>query len=486
MKRLTRWDVLGGLVVLAFGLTLFLLARSDDGGPPPDTLLLDPSTTVQLGDEWMGVHYQGRKVGLLHLQKKARAESGYHFALKTHLKMVGFDGDATLLMDVGADLTASMALKRFDFRVDAGPARFRGEGVVQDDHLSLTVETGGSRLEERVPLSHPPVLRANLGAVLSTQTLTAGTQFRFHVFDPLTRREQPVDIEVIGPDTLQIMGRPVPATQIRQTVGGMTLHGWVNPRGEMLKQELGLGLVAIRETEEEARFGLLPSQRGVDLIRATMVSVRGLPKSLAKHTSLRLRLDGFDETGFDLEDRRQQLADGILTVSKEAVGRGLTLPVEKAPPDSLAADTLIQSTHPRIVARAKRIVGDAPDTLSAARRLMAWLRDNIRQEGVMGVPSALETLESRVGDCNEHSTLFAALARSVGVPTRLVVGLVYLDGRFGYHAWNEILTAEGWLSLDATWDQLPVDVGHIAFLRGGLDQQVRLLPIMGQLQISVP
>jgi len=486
MRRASPWDVVGVLILLGFGTSVFFLNPTGHEEQSARALLMDPSTELQLGDEWMGVQYQGRKVGLLHLQKTRRPDGGYHFELHTHLKMIGFDGDATLLMDVGADLTRVMGLERFDFRVTAGPATFRGEGVVEDDRLALQVNTGGSTLKESVPLSDSPVLRANLGAVLSTKVLSPGARFRFHVFDPLTRSEQPVYIEVVGPDTLQILGRLVAVTHIRQTVSGMTLNGWINQRGEMLKQELGLGLTAIRETEEEARFGLLPNQGGVDLIRATMVPVDGLPPSLAKRARLRLRFAGLDGANFELSDRRQRFQDNVLTVTRESPGPGLAFPVESPPPGSLAADALIQSEHPRIKARAGRILAGTGDTVSAARKLMAWLRDNIRQEGVMGVPSALETLEARVGDCNEHSTLFAALARSQGIPTRLVVGLVYLKGRFGYHAWNEVLTADGWLSVDATWGQLPVDVGHIAFLRGGLEQQVRLLPTMGKLRISVP
>ena len=53
---------------------------------------------------------------------------------------------------------------------------------------------------------------------------------------------------------------------------------------------------------------------------------------------------------------------------------------------------------------------------------MAFVHGHLEQKLVPGVPSALETLKSRVGDCNEHATLFAALARSLGVPTRIAVG----------------------------------------------------------------
>ena len=44
----------------------------------------------------------------------------------------------------------------------------------------------------------------------------------------------------------------------------------------------------------------------------------------------------------------------------------------------------------------------------------------------MSLPSALEVLKTRVGDCNEHTTLYVAMARSLGIPARIAVGLVYL------------------------------------------------------------
>ena len=76
------------------------------------------------------------------------------------------------------------------------------------------------------------------------------------------------------------------------------------------------------------------------------------------------------------------------------------------------------------------------------------------------------------------------LGRAVGVPTRVAVGLVYREGRFGYHAWNEVLTGDGWLSVDPTWDQMPADVGHLRVVSGGLDRQVELLQVMGRLTLE--
>lgn len=58
------------------------------------------------------------------------------------------------------------------------------------------------------------------------------------------------------------------------------------------------------------------------------------------------------------------------------------------------------------------------------------------------------------GDCTEHAVLLAALARSVGRPARVVVGvlLVATDGQvagFG-HAWTEIHDGTKWQVADAT------------------------------------
>jgi transglutaminase-like putative cysteine protease len=80
--------------------------------------------------------------------------------------------------------------------------------------------------------------------------------------------------------------------------------------------------------------------------------------------------------------------------------------------------------------------------------------------------------------------LFAALARAVGIPTRIVSGLLYNEGRFYYHAWNEVYLGE-WLAVDSLMNQIPADPTHIRLIRGGLERQVRLVGLMGRLGIKV-
>ncbi len=485
---MTRWDLIGLGCVIAFAAALTLHLSDGPRQAAPESDPAAPGAEVQLGSEWMGLHFKGERVGLMHLEKSARPGGGYRYALTTRLQFAALGTQQRIDLTVDAQLDADLVLDRFDFSLAAGPGKLVGHGAVDGRAIALTLDTGGHTSTRRIDLAHPPVLRANLGPMLSRKALAPGQRFTFHTFDPLTQRDQPVEITIVRRETLVIMGREVSAWRLAQRVSGLELAGWINDHGELLRQELGMGLTAERESEAQARWGLTEVRSGrarPDLMRATLIPVAGLPRRVGDRPRLALTARGIDLGEFQITDRRQRLDGDRLTIVREPIGTGVPAPVRSAPEGSLAAEPLIQVDHPEIRAAARAAAGDARDTVAITHRLVAWLQANLTQQLVPGVPSALETLKTRVGDCNEHATLFAALARSLGVPTRIAVGLVYQDGVFGYHAWNEVHTAEGWLSVDPTWGQVPADVGHLRLLSGGLDRQVALLGVFGRLTLSL-
>ncbi len=78
----------------------------------------------------------------------------------------------------------------------------------------------------------------------------------------------------------------------------------------------------------------------------------------------------------------------------------------------------------------------------------------------------MDIIHTRKGDCSEHSQLFTALARAVGIPCRTVGGLIYLGDEFlefGLHAWNEVAIGGIWVPVDPTWGQVAIDATHIRF-----------------------
>ena len=112
-----------------------------------------------------------------------------------------------------------------------------------------------------------------------------------------------------------------------------------------------------------------------------------------------------------------------------------------------------------------------------------WVYNGLTKVPTVSIPNALEVLQTKKGDCNEHTVLFNAMARAVGIPAKTVVGVVYLRGAFYYHAWSEIWLGE-WVSVDSVLNQFPADVTHIRFLQGEIDRQIDILQLIGKLKIK--
>ena len=67
-------------------------------------------------------------------------------------------------------------------------------------------------------------------------------------------------------------------------------------------------------------------------------------------------------------------------------------------------------------------------------------------------PNPNTILPSKVGICYDIASLYAAMCRSVGIPTKMIKGNARIVG--GYHAWNAVYDdATGrWISMDLTVD----------------------------------
>src|SRR5436190_11930904 len=80
---------------------------------------------------------------------------------------------------------------------------------------------------------------------------------------------------------------------------------------------------------------------------------------------------------------------------------------------------------------------------------------------------AFKVAQTLTGDCTEFSMLAAAMCRAAGVPSRVAIGLVYVDrppprqAFFGFHMWTEVYVRGAWVAIDATLGQGSVGPGHL-------------------------
>lgn len=131
----------------------------------------------------------------------------------------------------------------------------------------------------------------------------------------------------------------------------------------------------------------------------------------------------------------------------------------------LEPESLIESDHPDLIHEARKITEGSKDAWEAAVKLSTWVGENI-MGALPGGTSAINTYNTREGECGSHSRLLAAFCRAVGIPARLSIGCMYISyagGCFYQHAWTEVYMGEaGWKAVDATAHEFSfVDAGHI-------------------------
>ncbi|MCT4619671.1 MAG: transglutaminase-like domain-containing protein [Marinisporobacter sp.] len=80
--------------------------------------------------------------------------------------------------------------------------------------------------------------------------------------------------------------------------------------------------------------------------------------------------------------------------------------------------------------------------------------DNNRTKKISSdyLPSVEDTFKTSKGICYDYTSLFAAMLRSVNVPTKLVMG--HTSNIPTYHAWNEVYlkASNEWITIDTVYD----------------------------------
>ncbi|MBI4832698.1 MAG: transglutaminase domain-containing protein [Candidatus Lindowbacteria bacterium] len=246
---------------------------------------------------------------------------------------------------------------------------------------------------------------------------------------------------------------------------------------------------------------LLKEDRRVamDLPAESAASMRDVAKLVAVPSDVRIaepeqarkmevQIAGIDFSNFELEGAGQRLIDpenGLVRIVMERPAAGAPLPIREASlAEFLKPTVLIQSDDAAILKLAQRIAEGETDSLAVADRINQWVFDNIHKKITFSLPSAVEVLDTREGDCNEHTTLYVALARAAGIPAKAAIGLVYHKGHFYYHAWPEVYVGQ-WIAMDPTLGQPLADATHIKLLEGELYQQAKLVQAIGKLKLSI-
>lgn len=463
-------------IIAALVLCYFWFPRSP--GPPSmdaSDWLADVRFSEQ--EKWMAIEHDHRRIGFSYRSRKA-TESGWQIREQTRMHLTTMGLSQPLDLETEADLNPDGSLLRFKFSLHSGRFVFVANGHCEDDRL--IVRHGSQRME--IALSEPIYLPATLLQIAAAQNPLSGHRQNFQIFDPASMSRQAVTIAYHGKQPLEMgNGKTIRARHFQLEFMGASYDAWMDDKGSVLRENGPLGITLVQSSRDEiSQNPQLHASR--DLTRMVSIDAGRAIERPEQYREMVVAMTGIDRP-LDISGDRQRLEGRHLTITLENT-------VHRDPLDEternlfLQPTATIQSDAPEIRKLAAEIVTPQMSPREAATKLLAWVYHHIEKRPVISVPDALTTLKNRTGDCNEHAVLLTALARAAGIPAQIEAGLVYLDGRFYYHAWN-VLYLDGWTTVDALMNQMPADVTHVRLVRGDAARQTDLIGIIGKIDLDV-
>ncbi len=464
-----------GILVLFFALILACGGKSDR-----KNMALTNAGNDSDG-VWLATYLMGKKVGWA-VTKYNQITDGYRFdnIMRMTISMLGKVQQVSVRSQVITNTDWTM--RSFQFELGSQDGAFKAAGTVKDGWLILSGE--GTRAGQRVKLSRQLYPIEALGRVIVESKPDSAMTLNYLTFDGTVMDTLPAIVTVLGHEILKSNDKEIPVLKVRVKRAKTEVTTWLDRNGMTVKEESPMGLNSYRVTEKEALTG--ESGYPVDLLRLFAVPVDTVIRQPAGVKRVVLEVTGLDTAEFDLNGTYQRVVTKSplrLEIVIPSNARGVRLPV-KAETEFLKPTVSVQADAEPIKRKAAEIIAGTDDAAIAAEHILYWVHRTLKKEAVASLPNALDVLKSLKGDCNEHSVLYAALARAAGIPSKVVVGLVYLDGAFYYHAWNEVYL-DRWIPVDATFGEFPANALRLKLAEGELSRQAEVLSLVKKIGIKI-
>lgn len=402
-------------------------------------------------------------------------ESAFELRQSTYMTFLFLGEEREMMVRSKALLDERLELQVFELKLSSGKHWTTITGQVARNNLNIVIDGAGEEPIRRIfPIEKPLFFSEALPVLWTPENLRPGKSGRLQLWNPLLMAVEQVEFRVGEKTILAFEGKDTEVYPITLKEQGIETHYWCTPEGVVLKNESPTGLL-MHKKEAWQIFDTLREKRSelTDLPNLYSIPATRIFKKPEQLKTLKIVLE--------TPEGRQ-----AYEIHKEDLTRGEAIEWPVAVSEELKPFTqpehFIQSDDLTLREVAREAAGKERSAVKAAVKLMNWVHNWITPTPTVSIPSALQVFQNRQGDCNEHTVLFTALARSLGIPTRMVAGIVYQNERFFYHAWPEIYT-DRWIGMDPTFLQAPVDVTHIPLVTGNLEDQISLIQKLGQIKV---
>jgi hypothetical protein len=459
-------------------------------------------------DDWQIVQIQGQRIGYVHSTTRSEIHDGQKVIMtevQTHLAIVRFG--TKLINNVHQVTEEDESGKLLSATViNENPPFSRSELRATRSGNTLKIEsiTKKESFHQEVQL-HDNVKSATwIDRELKERPLQVGETRSFEIFEPTLGKITAVTLKQLEPEETKLLsGEMVKLNKSQMTMSilpGMVTTTYTDDSGAPKKTTISLlpGMESYSCTKEEALREIAASN--IDLGIDSLVKVGKIDKAYdAKQATFVVTAKDFDPTTVFPNFASQELkagSPGTWTLKLTSVDPG-TAGTEPAPEAKyLSSSRHVDLDDPLIVKLAGEIAPGETDPAKIAIAAETYVHKYLNLKNYStAMATASEVAASRSGDCTEHGVLLTALLRVRKIPSRVVVGLVYVPSlqAFGGHMWTEAFVNGRWAAIDATLARGRGDAMHIKTADSALENSGALpiesfLPLihsMGRMTVKV-
>ncbi len=464
-------------------------------------------------DLWTVMKMGGAPVGYIHtlvsehgVGEARRIET----KVKTRMKMNRLGSTIAVEQDSTTVEKGDGTLVRIDTEAMMSNRPSKSHVIFEGGKAHLVIELMGRERKFKLRCPEGMVGPYRLQQMAVEHGFKPGTEWEAETFVGDLQAASGVWNQVVGKEEVD-MGNGVKRELIKMIVEldkvPTPVTTWVDETGQPLKvamTQAGIKITMLLATKAEALAALGAGKLSPDIFEQTMVVAGQFLPFARRTTAATIYVHPKDsKVKLTLPSSPRQIVEaanangGFYIHSSQLVpakGKTGTRPLESVPAEltqSLAANSMIQSDEAELIAIAEEVLGSETNAWKSAQKLETWVHANLTNKGYgVGFASALEVCRDRAGDCSEHAVLLAALCRAGGIPARVAMGVVYLGGIWGGHAWNEVWIEGQWYALDATIGLGAVDAMHLTMVSmtmqdGSSSEVMSMVGTLGNLTLRV-
>jgi hypothetical protein len=464
---------------------LFLLFSSQAVAGTPFRLENLPS-----GESWFGIFFNDERAGFSYARVR-EDQAGYELYGESSVKMSGFafsrDASTRETYLVNKDLT----LRAFtvDQTIDGSPTSIKGE--TSPSGLKIAINGGGRNKEKLLKSNGPVYPPMALNYLPLLKGAEPGKVYNISMLDPEGVKIKKVKITVVGPDTLG----SIKTIHLKNDLYPVDNDIWVDYKGSTVKESVRDGwIVTLAEEEKTIRQYIAEAAlaRNDFIVNFSLVRVETPISRPADVNRMVIEMSPFPDHAALMVNAVQKMErmDGgkaLVTIENTLLkSRPEATEGDLSEPDKYLKPTdHILSDNPVIVEKKAEIISDEKNPDKVVEKLTRWVASHVKDSPTES-SSPVETLKKEAGNSLAHARLFSSLARSAGIPSRLVAGLVYVrDKGFLYHSWVECYLGY-WLPIDPTLGEVPANATHVKLVEGDSPEDlVALSEFIGKIKIKV-